>query len=132
MNERNKDFMLKQQKKIIEVLESDFAIPIDEDELGVNETPDELNNFLIVYGDFMGTGSIGQLNQEIYVIYVSENNPNLETMSIDVISSMDKVPGIEFVKTIKRRTPKKDTDNYIDQITFVFKRLVKYDRNIPN
>lgn len=132
MNEKNKERMIKQQQKIIDVLNDNFSIPIDEDELDSSETPIKLNNFLIIYGDFVGTGSIGQLNQEIYVIYLSENNPDIEVMSIDIVSAMDKVPGLEFVKTIKRRSQKKDTDNYIDQITFVFKRLVKYERNVPD
>lgn len=127
MNEKAKRLMEIQQTAIIEKLESTFNIAVVEDELSDDEVGDQLNNFLVIYGDFIRTDSQNQLNQEIYVIYLSENKPDLETMSVDVISTVSSIRALEFVKTIKRRTQKNDTDSYIDQITFVFKRVVPYE-----
>jgi archaellum component FlaD/FlaE len=127
MNEKAKRVMNDQQTSIIEKLESTFEIPVVEDELTEDEVKGDLDNFLIIYGDFVKVESKNQLNQEVYVIYLSENKADLETMSVDVISTISAVKALEFVKTIKRRTQKNDTDSYIDQITFIFKRLVPYE-----
>lgn len=127
MNEKAKRVMNDQQTSIIQKLESTFEIPVVEDELTEDEVKGDLDNFLIIYGDFVKVQSKNQLNQEVYVIYLSENKADLETMSVDVISTISAVKALEFVKTIKRRTQKNDTDSYIDQITFIFKRLVPYE-----
>lgn len=127
MNEKAKRVMNDQQTSIIQKLESTFEIPVVEDELTEDEVKGDLDNFLIIYGDFVKVESKNQLNQEVYVIYLSENKSDLETMSVDVISTISAVKALEFVKTIKRRTQKNDTDSYIDQITFIFKRLVPYE-----
>lgn len=127
MNEKAKRVMNDQQASIIEKLESAFNVNVVEDELSDDEINGSLDNFLIIYGDFSKVEAKNQLNQEIYVIYLSENKADLEIMSVDIISTLSSVRAMEFVKTIKRRTQKNDTDSYIDQITFVFKRLVPYE-----
>lgn len=124
--------MNRQQTQIIQKLESSFDLPVVEDELSADEITGELNNFLVIYGDFVKVSSKDQLSQELYVVYLSENRDDLETMSVDIVSVVSSIHALEFVKTIKRRTQKKDTDSYIDQITFVFKRLVPYASQVAN
>lgn len=132
MNEKAKKLMNRQQTQIIQKLESSFDLPVVEDELSADEISGDLNNFLVIYGDFVKVASKDQLSQELYVVYLSENRDDLETMSVDIVSVVSSISALEFVKTIKRRTQKKDTDSYIDQITFVFKRLVPYASQVGN
>ena len=118
--------MQEQQQAIYDGLLT-FNLPVYEDEPSEGEYPDKLNMIFVVYGDFYNQKSTGYLTQEIYVVYVSEDNPDVETMSIDFISTVVKVSTVEFDRTIKERLQKKDSDDYIDQVTLVFKRKVAYE-----
>ena len=126
MNERSKERMRAQHQAIYDALLT-FNLPVFEDEPTESEYPALLNMLFVVYGDFHKGGSIGHLNQEIYVVYVSEDNPDVETTTIDLISAVVKVSTVEFDRTIKERAQKKDSDDYIDQVTLVFKRKVAYE-----
>lgn len=127
MNERSKQRMEQQHKDVYDNLSSTFNLPVFEDELSEGEYPTSLNYFYIIYGDFRKTEAVGRLLQEIYVVYVSEDNPNVETTTLDVITTISKVKGIEFNRTVKQRLQKDDTDSYVDQVTLVFTRKVAYE-----
>ncbi|WP_088033533.1 hypothetical protein [Evansella clarkii] len=127
MNEKSKERMIKQQTAIYQGLVNEFGMPVVEDELSSDELPSTFNHFFIVYGDFQKTDSATVLLQEIYIVYLSEDNPEVETFTLDVISTISKVNGVEFNRTVKERLKKKDSDDYIDQVTLIFNRKVKYD-----
>jgi len=127
MNEKSKQRMKDQQQAIHDGLSSTFNLPVFEDEISESELPDQLNLFFVIYGDFQKTESPYFLLQEIYVVYVSEDNANVETTTIDIISIVDKINAISFDRTSKERLQKKDSDTYIDQVTVVFKRKVAYE-----
>ncbi|GAF63647.1 hypothetical protein BTS2_0538 [Bacillus sp. TS-2] len=126
MNERSKQMMNKQQQVIYDTLKS-FNFPVYEDEL-TEEDINPMNFFLIVYGDFKKSEAVNHLTQEIYVVYVSEDNPEVETKTLDLITVIDRISGIDFHETIKRRLQKKKADKFVDQVTLVFSRKVKYDQ----
>ncbi|KMK77622.1 hypothetical protein [Alkalihalobacillus pseudalcaliphilus] len=125
MNERSKEIMSEQQQLIYDALKS-FNLNVYEDEM-TDDDLNPMNFFLIVYGDFKKEEAIGKLRQEIYVVYVSEDNANVETNTIDIISLISKVKAVEFQQTIKERIRKGKTDKFIDRVTLVFSRLVKYE-----
>lgn len=118
---------MKAQHQAIHDVLTTFNLPIFEDEPTGDELPKKLNMLFVVYGDFYNTKSVGYLTQEIYVVYVSEDNPEVETTTVDLISAMSKINTVEFDRTIKERLQKKDSADYIDQVTLVFKRKIAYE-----
>jgi hypothetical protein len=128
MNETQKDYMNKKSQQIYNDLKNTFSLPIFEDEVDNEELGTNKNYFLIVYGDMQPANSEGSLSQEFYVVYVSEDNPNVETTTIDIISTMVKISNVTFGRTIKERVQKNDTDDYIDRVTLIFRRKLKYER----
>lgn len=127
MNEKSKQRMEQQHQAIYDNLSSTFNLPVIEDELSENEYPDKFNYFLVVYGDFRKTDAVKRLVQEIYVVYISEDNPNVETTTLDIISTVSQVNGVEFNRTVKERLQKDDVDDFIDQVTIIFTRKVAYE-----
>lgn len=127
MNQRSKQRMKRQHDEIYNNLTDTFKLPVFVDEVAEDETPESYNYFFIMYGDFRRTESVKYLLQEIYVIYVTEDNPKVEEDSLDVITVVSKVGGIEFNRTVKERLQKDDMDSYIDQVTFIFTRKVSYE-----
>jgi hypothetical protein len=127
MNDKQKDYMNKQQVKVFNDLSNTFNLPVFEDEIAEDELPSQYNYFLVVYGDFTSTNSHGQLSQEVYVVYVSEDNADVETTTLDIISTMSLVPGFTFNRTVKERVQKDEQDDYIDQVTIIFRRKISYE-----
>lgn len=127
MNERLKAYMDKQHNKLTNDLTTAFQLPVFVDEIAEDEIPEgDYHYFLIVYGDIEGTGE-GTARQEVYVVYVTEKNPKVEENTMDIIAIGNRVPGFEFYRTVKERYRENDTDNYVDQVTIIFRRLIKYD-----
>lgn len=126
MNEKLKDYMDRQDEKLRNDLEAYFQLPVFVDEIAEDEYPEKYHFFLIVYGDMTAT-SPGQMYQDVYVVYVTEKNPDVEKDTVDIVSIGSKIPGFEFQRTKKERFQAKDTDYFIDQVTLVFRRKLKYE-----
>jgi hypothetical protein len=126
MNEKLKTYIGKQHQKLIDDLTNTFNLPIFVDEIAEDELPADNHYFLIVYGDMVGTGQ-GQVFQEVYVVYISENNLQVEENTVDIISIGSKVPGFTFKRSVKERFQKEDTDNFFDQVTIIFRRKLIYE-----
>jgi hypothetical protein len=129
MNEKSKLRMERQQQAIYDNLTQTFNLPVFEDELGEDELPDTFNYFYIIYGDFRKTEAVGVLLQEIYVVYVTEDNPDVETTTLDVITMVSKVNGVVFERTAKERYQKNDTDEFVDQVNVIFSRKIAYEQD---
>jgi hypothetical protein len=127
MNEKSKRLMENQQQAIYDNLKNTFNLPVFEDELGEDELPEAFNYFYIIYGDFRKTDAVKRLIQEIYIVYVTEKNPDVETTTLDIITTISKVSAVEFNRTVKERYQKKDSDEYVDQVTIVFTRKIAYE-----
>src|SRR5699024_7437514 len=119
--------MNKQQKEHNDVLKDTFSLPFFQDEVGESEYIDKHNYFLIVYGSFRSTDSIRHVTQEIYVVYVTEDNPEVETTTLDILTTVSNVRGFVFDRSMKDRLQKKETDDYVDQVTLVFRRQIAYE-----
>lgn len=120
--------MIKEQNEaIFNHLLEHFQLPTFQDDIAEDEVPSKHNYFLIVYGDIGKTPSERILLQDIYVVYVCEDNDEVDEDTIDVISLISSVKGVEFSSTSKRRLQKKDQDDYLDQVTIIFKRKLPYE-----
>ncbi len=126
MNEKSKRMMGKQHKAINDSLTKVFKLPVYIDEVGENEDG-AFDCFHVIYGDFRKMQAVNRLLQDVYVVYVSENNPDVEYTTLDIITVISSINGIEFDRTIKERLQKDDTDSYIDQVTIIFTRKVAYE-----
>lgn len=134
MNDRAKVFIKEQNSKIPQVLKDHFDLPVFQDNINDDEVPANHNYFLIVYGDIGRTeeqkSSGKHLSQEIYVVYLSENNDNIDENSLDIISLVEGVKAITFQRTTKERVQKADTSEFVDRVTYIFSRMIRYDRSI--
>jgi hypothetical protein len=130
MNEKQKAYMKKQKTRVYEDLTTTFSLPVFEDEIAKDELPDPLNSLLVVYGDLKSTvitDSKSQLYQEVFVVFVSENNTEVEETTLDIITVVNRVPGFTFERTVKERLQKGETETFIDQVTLIFRRKLSYE-----
>ncbi|MCV9886241.1 hypothetical protein [Metabacillus halosaccharovorans] len=127
MNEKQKNYLKKQNKGIYDNLTAHFNLPIFQDDLAEDEYPNGYNYFLLIFGDFESTDSINQVSQEIYVVYVTEGNDLVDEHTLDILTLISSVPGISFDRSIKQRLQKKDTDEFLDQVTVIFKRKMSHE-----
>lgn len=127
LNEKSKQMIELQNKQLLDDLKATFSLPVFQDNVAEDERPDTLNLFLINYGNLVGGQERGSMYQEIYVTYLAENSDTVETDSLDIISTVEGIKGkINFVNTEKDQVKKQDTDEYIDRVTFIFRRVIKY------
>ncbi|MYL50255.1 hypothetical protein GLV98_12225 [Halobacillus litoralis] len=120
--------MIKQENKLAADLEGSFDLPVFVDEASEDELPADNNYFLIVYGDLFQTNTEGNLSQEVYVVFISEDNPQIESQSIDIVTLGVRVSGFVFSRSIKERIQKGETDDFFNRVTFIFRRLLKHER----
>ncbi|UOE96074.1 hypothetical protein [Alkalihalobacillus sp. LMS39] len=130
MNEKTKKYIQEQNQEMLQTIRNHFSLPTFQDDIAQDEVPDVLNYFLLVYGDIESVDGSKSLSQEIFVVYVCEDNDFVDEQSIDVISMISNVKGINFKRTMKRRLQKKDQDEYLDQVTFIFNRKMPYECKI--
>jgi hypothetical protein len=136
VNERSKAKMLEQKKAVVEGLNAQFpAIPFFEDEIAKDEEERFINNkkyyaFVLRMGDFIPSSSPSILTQAFVVDYYSEARDDVDETLIDIISILNKVPTVIFVKTNKMRLRAGETDRFVDVTSIEFRRSVKYDGSI--
>lgn len=131
MNEKQKIHLKKQNKLLYDSLSTHFNLPIYQDDLAEDEYPTDYNYFLLIYGDWESTDSVGSIYQEIYVVFISEGNDLVDEETLDIISLItSSVPGTTFNRALKQRLQKKDTDEYLDQVTVIFRRKMSYECKI--
>lgn len=127
MNKKQKTYMNEQRTEVYEKLTTIFSLPVFENEIAKDELPNPLNGILVVYGDFYNTDSIGRLYQEVYVVYLSEDKTDVEEITLDMITTVAKIKGFNFHRTIKERIQKDETDDFIDQVTIIFRRKLSHE-----
>ncbi|WP_206935428.1 hypothetical protein [Halobacillus kuroshimensis] len=128
MNDKVKAYMGKQENKLAADLEGSFNLPVFVDEASEDELPADNNYFLLVYGDLFQSNTEGNLSQEVYIVYISENNPEIESQSIDIVTLGVRVNGFTFRRSIKERVQKGETDDFFNRVTFIFRRVLKHER----
>ena len=118
------------------MLQDHFGLPGFQDNINEDEIPEDHNYFLIVYGDISRTdkqrATRNGLSQDVYVVYISEGNDELDETSLDIISLVEGVKAVDFQRTTKERIQKADTSEFVDRVTLIFTRRIKYDSPISN
>jgi hypothetical protein len=127
MNDKAKALINKQNEKIYRNLVDTFQLPVFQDDVAESERPDELNLFLIIYGELQEGENQGNINQDIYITYLAENSDTVETDQLDIISSITKINAIRFVRTERDRVQKLETDEFVDRVNFIFRRGIRYE-----
>ncbi|PGW24551.1 hypothetical protein COD95_09330 [Bacillus thuringiensis] len=119
------DSFEKYNTKLVEHLETFFAGAqvyqdiVQEDEVKLSE----INHVVFETGGFEKTGSVNY-SQEVTVYYFSENREDLDLLQLSFMSSLGKT-GHVCNKTSKGKMQKKDTEFFVDVITFELKRSVR-------
>ncbi|MBP3951128.1 hypothetical protein [Bacillus suaedae] len=131
MNVKTKRLMDKQVKSIKNNLTTHFNLPVFQDNVAEDELKElsSHNYFIVVYGDIQSTG-VNNVYQEVSIVFISENNDLVDEDTIDIITLISNISAIEFDRTFKQSGQKKDTDDFIDQVTTIFKRKITYDCTI--
>ena len=136
MNERAKQIIKDQNKSILKVLQDHFGLPGFQDNINEDEIPEDHNYFLIVYGDISRSdkqrATRNGLSQDVYIVYISEGNDELDETSLDIISLVEGVKAVDFQRTTKERIQKADTSEFVDRVTLIFTRMIKYVSPISN
>jgi hypothetical protein len=133
VNERSKVKMLEQKKAIVEGLKTHFpAILFFEDEIAEDEEQEFINDKryhanVLQMGDFLPSSSSGKLTQLFSIDYYSEERDDVDETLLDIISTVSKVPTVDFIKTTKIRMRAGETDRYVDVTTLSFRRSIKYE-----
>nr|GGG64754.1 hypothetical protein GCM10011398_05470 [Virgibacillus oceani] len=130
MNEKQKKYMKEQKQAIYDDISTTFKLPVFEDEFAEDERPTDNHFFLIVYGDMRKTDSPKKVRQDIYVVYTSENNPDVDSNTLDILTVVSKVKGIDFERSMRERIKKGETDYYYDRVTIIFSRSLQKEVTI--
>lgn len=128
MNEKTKRYMKEQRDSIFQSLKT-FELAVYEDEIAEDEeeellSADSYNFFTLDFGEFRDTQNIKQLTQTIVIEYYSENKNNVDEMTVDLITMLKSIKGINFDRTVKERLKMKDTERYIDRVSIILKRMI--------
>jgi hypothetical protein len=134
MNEKTKRLMREQKEGIFNNLQTQFTLPVFEDELAEDEEKfldkKGYNCFVFETSEFQKTQDIKKLKQNIYVSYYSENKDDVDETTIDIISILSPVKGVTFSSSRKERLQMKETDRYIDRVTLTFTRMIPIEYQI--
>lgn len=105
-----------------------FNIPVFEDELAEDEeaqfNKNDYHFFVYETGDLAKNDDHKTINQDVVIYYYSENRDDLDERTIDIVTALSVVPLMTFNRTQKQRLRRKDTDNYVDRVVFLYQRKI--------
>ncbi|NMH67290.1 hypothetical protein HF072_00535 [Bacillus sp. RO3] len=128
MNDRAKEHMKETSQALYDKIKQHFSLPTFEDDIAEDELPADFNYFLIVYGDMQRESESRRFfNQDVFVVYLSENNDQVNEDTLDIISIGESIKTVTCQGTVKERIKKNDSDQHIDRVTINFVRKIKYD-----
>lgn len=112
--------------RLVEHLESFFHTKevyqdsVQEDEANLST----INHVVFETGGFVRTGA-SVLTQDVTVYYFSENREDLDVLQVEFMNSLNKTGHI-CNKSLKDKMRKKDTEFFVDVLTFELTRNVKH------
>ena len=125
--DKTKNHMREQVDAIYDSLSTTFNIPVFEDEIAEDEEAlldNDYHCFVYETGEMKKNNDNKTLSQAVTIYYYSENRNDLDERTIDIMRSLTGVKTMPFVKTVKQRLQKKDTDRYIDRVVFTYARRI--------
>jgi hypothetical protein len=134
VNEKTKRLMREQKEGIFNNLQTQFNLPVFEDEIAEDEEKsldkNGYNCFVFETSEFQTTQDIKKVRQNINVSYYSENRDDVDETSIDIISVLNSVKGVNFSSSRKERLQMKETDRFIDRVTLTFIRMIPIEYQV--
>jgi hypothetical protein len=134
VNEKTKRLMREQKEGIFNNLQTHFNLPVFEDEIAEDEEKsldkNGYNCFVFETSEFQTTQDIKKVRQNINVSYYSENRDDVDETSIDIISVLNSVKGVNFSSSRKERLQMKETDRFIDRVTLTFIRMIPIEYQV--
>lgn len=129
MNDRMKEHLVTQNKLIIEKLSGYFGLSVYQDDVAEDEATNKFHFFIFETGEMASTESDQYVTQDVYVHFVSEKRDDLDECTLDIISILKSIK-FTFVRTIKERYQKGETDSFVDRISIQVRRRIKVDNPI--
>lgn len=124
-NEKEKQRLAVQIKKIKESLEGNFNLPLFQDAVAEDELPENFNYFILETGEIEVINEPKySVNQTIYITFYSENREDLTGDALDIISLI-QTSNMRFRRTDLNHLKLENQDRYIDQLSFTFARILK-------
>lgn len=124
-NEKEKQRLAVQIKKIKESLEDNFNLPLFQDAVAEDELPENFNYFILETGEIEVVNEPKySVNQAIYITFYSENREDLTGDALDIISLI-QTSNMRFRRTDLNHLKLENQDRYIDQLSFTFARILK-------
>ncbi|MFE3576899.1 hypothetical protein [Lysinibacillus sp. NPDC059133] len=105
-----------------------FEIPVFEDDLAEDEETQfkKKNYHFFVYetGDMNKNDDQKTISQDVVIYYYSENRDDIDERTVDIITKLSHIPRMSLNRTQKQRLKRKDTDNYVDRVVFLYQRRI--------
>ncbi|MEY9975302.1 hypothetical protein [Lysinibacillus sp. RC79] len=124
---KTKTKMQEQIDALLTVLNT-FDIPVFEDDLAEDEEAQfKKNNYhFFVYetGDMNKNDDQKTISQDVVIYYYSENRDDIDERTVDIIIKLSHIPRMSLKRTQKQRLKRKDTDNYVDRVVFLYQRRI--------
>ncbi|PEQ64549.1 hypothetical protein [Bacillus thuringiensis] len=120
------DLIEKFNSKLVQHLESFFhTVEVYQDSVQEDEANlSIINHVVFETGGFVRAGA-SAFTQDVTVYYFSENREDLDVLQVEFMSSLSKT-GHTCNKSLKEKMRKKDTEFFVDVLTFELTRNVKY------
>lgn len=105
-----------------------FDIPVFEDDLAEDEEAQfekkKYHFFVYETGDMNKNDDRKSISQDVVIYYYSENRDDIDERTVDIITELSQVPRMSLERTQKQRLKRKDTDNYVDRVVFLYHRKI--------
>jgi hypothetical protein len=126
LNNQSKERLKKLNSLLVTSLESAFNVTVYQDQVSEDEETD-YHYFIFETGGFTKNAEQNKnlLVQDVTVRYYSENRDDLDEVTIDIITTLER-SGYIFKNSVKTAIQKGDTDSYVDEIELNFVRALKY------
>ncbi|MDA2567521.1 hypothetical protein PDQ34_26815 [Bacillus cereus] len=112
--------------KLVEKLETFFGEDVEVFQDAVEEDETNLSRINHVVFETLGFERVGHftLRQSVNVYYFSENREDLDILQVEFMNALEGT-GHSCDRTEKGTMQKKDTEQFVDVVTFELKRTVK-------
>nr|WP_231619663.1 hypothetical protein [Fictibacillus sp. 5RED26] len=126
MNNQSKERLKKLNNLLVTSLEAAFNVTVYQDQVSEDEETD-YHYFIYETGGFTKKAEQNKslLVQDVTLRYYSENRDDLDEVTIDIITLLER-NGHIFKNSLKAAIQKGDTDSYVDEIELNFTRAFKY------
>ncbi|MBH0159116.1 hypothetical protein IHV10_22355 [Fictibacillus sp. 5RED26] len=126
LNNQSKERLKKLNNLLVTSLEAAFNVTVYQDQVSEDEETD-YHYFIYETGGFTKKAEQNKslLVQDVTLRYYSENRDDLDEVTIDIITLLER-NGHIFKNSLKAAIQKGDTDSYVDEIELNFTRAFKY------